>query len=212
MSDMHYVDSVRKPPKTLTEAEQQALLRVTGEHVRGFRDHVIYAFALGTGLREHELAALLVGNVVDDETIVRRFPLRVFKRSAARAGAASPEQEAILPDALRYKLGKFMAWKKKQGESLAAGAPLFCSREGDAAPLTTRQIRRRFVDWQARAGLERRFTFHALRHTALTNLYQATKDIRLVQRVARHVNVTTTTIYAQASDEDVLRAMRAQPC
>ncbi len=34
------------------------LLKVTGQHVDGFRDHVIFSVAMGTGLREHELLAL----------------------------------------------------------------------------------------------------------------------------------------------------------
>jgi integrase len=55
----NYADAARTP-RTLTEREQRALLKVTGEHRAGFRDHVLYAMALGTGLREHELIALSV--------------------------------------------------------------------------------------------------------------------------------------------------------
>lgn len=55
-----------KSPRTLTEREQRALLKVTGEHRAGYRDHVLYAMALGTGLREHELIALTVGDVFRD--------------------------------------------------------------------------------------------------------------------------------------------------
>ena len=54
----NYADGARTP-RTLTEREQRALLKVTGEHRAGFRDHVLYAMALGTGLREHELIALI---------------------------------------------------------------------------------------------------------------------------------------------------------
>ena len=45
-----YADTISRPVKTLTEAEQRALLKVTGQHVDGFRDHVIYSVALGAGL------------------------------------------------------------------------------------------------------------------------------------------------------------------
>jgi site-specific recombinase XerD len=55
----NYADATRTP-RTLTEREQRALLKVTGEHRAGFRDHVLYAMALGTGLREHEFIALSV--------------------------------------------------------------------------------------------------------------------------------------------------------
>ena len=78
-----YADTISRPVKTLTEAEQRALLKLTGQHVDGFRDHVIFSLAMGTGLREHELLALDVGDVFDDAgRAKRRISLRVFKRSA----------------------------------------------------------------------------------------------------------------------------------
>ena len=202
-----YADSVPKPPRTLTELEQANLLRITGQHRDGFRDHVLFALALGTGLREHEIAALSVGDVLhDDGRIRRRIALRVFKRSAKEPVS----QEVFLPDGVWYKLGKFISWKRGSGESLDADAPLFVSRRG--GKLATRTLRYLFAEWQSRAGFDKAFNFHALRHTALTNAYRATRDIRLVQRIARHKSVDTTTIYAAPSDEDVLRAIRSLPC
>ncbi|HPM53167.1 MAG TPA: hypothetical protein PK282_13135, partial [Rhodoglobus sp.] len=78
---MSYAESTRTP-RTLTDAEQARLLKVTGEHARGFRDHVLLSFALGTALREAELLALNVGDVFGVEGKARRrVQLRVFKRS-----------------------------------------------------------------------------------------------------------------------------------
>jgi integrase len=72
-----YADSGRRAPRTLTEREQDALLAATREHPR---DHVLYAMALGTGLRAHELVALDVGDVFDAAgEPKRRVLLRVFK-------------------------------------------------------------------------------------------------------------------------------------
>ena len=48
---------IHRPPRTMTDAEQALLLKATGEHARGFRDHVLFSMALGTGLRESELLA-----------------------------------------------------------------------------------------------------------------------------------------------------------
>lgn len=204
---MAYVDTSRRPPKTLTLEEQRRLLATTGEHRAGYRDHVIFSVALGTALREHEIVALNVGDVTDDgATVRRRFPLRVFKRSSTDPAG----QECILPDATHFKLKSFLKWKRKNGESLAANAPLFVSR--NRGRLSTVRLRHAFADWQRRAGFERHFTFHQLRHTALTNLYRVRKDIRIVQKIARHKNLNTTGIYAHPSDEDVLRAVRDLPC
>jgi len=149
------------------ELEQATLLKVTGEHRDGFRDRVIFAVALGTGLREHEIAALDVGDVLlDDGRVGRRIALRTFKRSSTEAAT----QEVFIPDSLWYKLRKLISWKRAHGESLKPAAPLFVSRRGRR--ISTRTLRYLFAVWQRRAGFDRAFNFHALRHTALTNLYR----------------------------------------
>jgi integrase/recombinase XerC len=202
-----YAAAVRRPPRTLTSIEQARLLKVTGEHRDGFRDHVIFALALGTALREHELAALDVGDVLlEDGRVRRRITLRTFKRSTS----APAIQDVFLPDSAWYKLGKFIAWKRAQGESLEPTAPLLVSRRDQR--VATRTLRHLFRVWQVRAGFDRLFNFHALRHTALTNVYRASHDIRLTQRVARHKSVETTTIYAVPSDDDILAAVRGLAC
>jgi integrase/recombinase XerC len=202
-----YADAVGRPPKTLTELEQRLLLKASGEHRDGFRDHVIFSIALGTGLREHEILALNVGDVFDtDGKARRRLTLRVFKRSSDEADL----QEVVLPDGVRAKLDKLHRWKKGNGEGLGADAPVFVSRKGNR--LSARQLRHAFKVWQERAGFERSFNFHALRHTACSNLYRRTRDIRLTQRFARHKSILTTSIYAHPSDEDLVRSVRDLPC
>jgi len=204
---MAYAERTRRPPRTLTEIEQAQLLKTTGEHRDGFRDHVLFSLALGTGLRESELVALDVGDVSPDgKQVRRRVSLRVFKRSSEDVGP----QEVFIPDSARYKLEKYLRWKQARKESLAEDAPLFISRRRQR--LSKRQLRHVFHVWQERAGLDRRFNFHALRHSALTNTYRATRDILVVQRQARHKNVQTTLVYVQPSDEDLLRAVRDLPC
>jgi len=202
-----YAGSVVTSPRTLTDLEQKRLLKVTGEHRDGFRDHVLISLALGTGLREHELLALELGDVFDDSgETKRRVTLRVFKRSAKEPAT----QEIVLPDLVRAKLQKFRAWKKREGESLAADAPLFLSRLGKR--LSSRQLRENFALWQKRAGFERHLPFHSTRHTACTSLYRRTKDIRLTQRFARHKSILTTSRYAHPSDEDLVQAVKDLPC
>jgi site-specific recombinase XerD len=132
--------------------------------------------------------------------------LRVFKRSSD----SPANQEVVLPDALRTKLDRLFRWKRSVGECLDRDAPVFISRRGNR--LSARQLREVFHVWQERAGFERRLNFHALRHTACSNLYRRTKDIRVTQRFARHKSILTTSIYAHPSDEDLVRAVLDLPC
>lgn len=203
-----YVESVRRAPRTLTEREQKALLRVTGEHRAGFRDHVLCAMALATGLRAHELVALDEGDVFDDAGRARRrVRLRVFKGDGR---GEDDRQEVLLSDTLRAKLEKLRAWKAREGERLDAGAPLFVSQRGTR--LSTRQLRHAFAVWQERAGFERHVSLHALRHTACSSVYALSKDLRLTQRFARHKSVVTTMVYTHPSDDDLSRAVQQLRC
>lgn len=54
--------------------------------------------------------------------------------------------------------------------------------------------------------------FHALRHTAITNVYRASKDLFLAQRFARHASPLTTVIYTHVSDEELFLSLRNLAC
>lgn len=196
-----------RPPRAPTEREQALLLRATAARVADLRDHLLFAIALGTGLREHEIVALDVGDVREPGGAVRRrVALRVFK--GCRRDPAP--QEIMLSEALRAKLVKFLRWKRARGQSLASDAPLFVSRKGGR--LSTRQVRHLVGVWQARAGIERPFSAHSLRHGACTNMYRRTRDIRLTQRFARHASIVTTSHYTHTSDEALAQAVDDLPC
>ena len=74
--------------------------------------------------------------------------------------------------------------------------------------LCLRQIQVLFRKWQAAAGFERIYPFHTLRHTAVTNVYRATKDLYLTQRFARHASPLSTTVYTHPSDEELYEGIR----
>ncbi len=202
-----YIDAIRKPPKTLTDLEKTLLLKVTGQRRAGFRDHMIYSLALGTGLREHELAALNIGDVFNDNNNPKRMvQLRVYKRSNDNPDA----QVVILPDSARAKLEKYRTWKRHKGQDVTPDAPLFISRKGNR--ISTRQIRHSFGIWQERAGFERRLSFHSLRHTACAAVQKLEGDLRKTQWFARHRSPVSTSIYTVPSDEDMVRTVRGLEC
>jgi integrase/recombinase XerC len=189
-------------PPTLTQSEQKAILRATA---RNARDHLIYSLALGTGLRLAEIVGLDVGDVyIDDRTPRTRLRIRPEIAKGGRKG------DVFLPDALMRKLRRFWAHKAGRREGLALQDPLLCSQS--RVRISKRRVQFAFRTWQVKAGLDRLYPFHALRHTAVTNVYRASRDLFLAQRFARHVSPLTTTIYTHPSDQEMWEKVRRLSC
>lgn len=74
-------------------------------------------------------------------------------------------------------------------------------------PLKDSYLRKMISGKATRAQITKHVHFHFLRHTYLTRLYSRTKDLRLVQEVAGHADISTTQIYTHISGEDVRKAM-----
>ena len=189
-------------PPTLTRAEEEALLRVSASHPR---DHLILSIALGTGLRLAEIVGLNVGDVFfSDGTARTRVSLR---REIAKGGRVG---DVFLPNALIPKLSRLWLFKHRAGENLRVGDPLFCNQAGER--ISKRRVQLVFRSWQVASGFPRLYPFHALRHTAVTNVYRASRDLFLAQRFARHMSPLTTTIYTNPSDQELFERVRILVC
>ena len=189
-------------PPTLTHSEQKAILRATAGNPR---DHLIYSLALGTGLRLAEIVGLNVGDVyIDDRTPRTRLKIRPEIAKGGRPG------DVFLPDALVAKLRKFWGHKARRREGLQPGDPLFCSQS--RVRISKRRVQFAFRTWQVKTGFDRLYPFHALRHTAVTNVYRASRDLFLAQRFARHVSPLTTTVYTHPGDQELYEGIRNLPC
>lgn len=79
---------------------------------------------------------------------------------------------------------------------------IYCFSNLSGGKLLDSNMRRSIKKLGRKCGVER-VHFHLLRHTALTNLYQITKDIRLVQEIAAHSDISTTMIYTHISGENI---------
>ncbi len=189
-------------PPTLTQNEQKAILRATR---RNPRDHLIYSLALGTGLRLAEIVGLDVGDVYTPEGKPRnRVRLRPEIAKNGRAG------DVFLPDALLVKFRRFWRHKATRREGLRPEDPLFCSQS--RTRISPRRVQFAFRTWQVKAGFDRLYPFHSLRHCAITNVYRASRDLFLAQRFARHVSPLTTTIYTHPSDQEMWERVRRLSC
>ncbi|MCK4414418.1 MAG: site-specific integrase [Candidatus Eisenbacteria sp.] len=189
-------------PTALTSDEQHALLRVTAAHPR---DHLIVALALGTGLRLSELVGLDVGDVFFSDG-KPRLRIRVRPEIAKRGRTG----DIFLPDALVPKLRAFWRHKLSSGEGIGPEAPLLCSQS--RRRISPRRIQVVVRAWQEEAGFDRLYGFHSLRHSAVTNVYRASRNLFLTQRFARHASPLTTVAYTHPSDEELREGVRKLAC
>ena len=126
--------------------------------------------ALGTGLRLGGLVGLNVGDVFSPDGTPRvRVRIRREIAKGKRAG------DVFLLDRLVTKLARFWKYKKRRGERLDPDAPLFCAQSGRR--LSKRRVQFAWRQWQERAGFDRLYPFHSLRHSSVTNVYRATRDL-----------------------------------
>lgn len=86
--------------------------------------------------------------------------LRV-RAEIAKGGRAA---DVFLPDRLVPKLKKLWAFKTKRGEALDPGAPLFCNQS--RRRLSTARTADAWRKWQVKAGMDRHYPFHSIRHYA----------------------------------------------
>jgi len=180
-------------PTTLTRSDQLALHKAAGHRPR---EALLVSLALGTGLRLAEIVGLNVGDIYLPGGQPRvRVRLRPEIAKRGRAG------DVFLPDGLKPKLGRFWRCKRAQGERFDPAAPLFCSQTG-----------RRLSKRRVQVLFDRLHPFHALRHTAITNVYRASKDLFLAQRFARHASPLTTVVYTHPSDEELREGVRGLRC
>lgn len=187
--------------RTMTLRETRALLRHSGATSAHYRDHVLLALPLWTGLRCFEALGLDCADVYNRRGGARqRVELRVFKDCGGRA-----PQFILVPDRARKLLDRYRDWKQRRKQGLG-DAPLFVSRH--SGRLSRSRAREIFARWRDAAALSPLLSFHSLRHTYCQRLYEQTGDIRLVQRLARHSSIETTTRYTGPSDEQLYAAIR----
>ena len=165
------------PPEILTKQEIAHLVGFEFAGRWAERDRSLIVFLLSTGCRLGETAAL---DIRDIDWDAGRITLR-------RPKGGEPDQ-IVLSETAQMALRPLVT-------GTSVGHAVF--RTSSGRRLSTRQIQRIVARRCQEAGITKPVTPHTLRHTFATRLYNATRDVRLVQRALRHTFITTTQIYAQ---------------
>jgi integrase/recombinase XerD len=186
----------RALPEVLTVAEVEKLLSAPSlDEPMAFRDRAMLELAYGAGLRVSEWITLPVRDVALEEGLVRVFG-KGSKERLVPIGRRAIGAVAIYLRELRPKL------ERGAGKGIlflnARGTPL--SRMG------AWKILRHHVE---QAGLTKHITPHTLRHSFATHLLEGGADLRAVQEMLGHADISTTQIYTHV-DREYLRSVHKQ--
>ncbi len=183
-------------PGTLNELEVEQLIEnIDTRAALGLRDRAMIELLYASGLRISELAAARLENFAAEEGILRvtgkgnKTRLVPVGRKACQALAAYLSTE-------RPKLVK-----------RRSGSEIFLSARGTR--LTTARIWQIVKSRARQSGLERNVYPHLLRHSFATHLLSNGADLRIIQEMLGHADISTTQVYTHV-DQQRLKAVHRQ--
>jgi site-specific recombinase XerD len=213
---------VTQETEVLEQAELEAVLnQVNTRTPTGARNFALLQLMAQTGIRCGEALQVKAADIRQETWGANGEQVRVWVlRLPRRATKGQRDRQGIpLTPATRQALER---WQEKRAALGIRGGPLFCTvSEGQATgfgegselrpgqPVDPRYIRQLVARLAKKAGIERRVHPHMLRHTALTALYDKTRDLRLVQHVAGHSTSRHTERYTHVHPVAVAEAMGA---
>jgi integrase/recombinase XerD len=183
-------------PETLNELQvEQFLEKIDTKAVHGLRDRAMIELLYASGLRISELANARLENFNFDERMVR-VTGKGNKTRVVPVGRKACEALAAYLSAERPKLVK-----------PRTSSEIFLSERG--AKLTTARIWQIVKKHAKRAGLEKNIYPHLLRHSFATHLLSNGADLRIIQEMLGHADISTTQVYTHV-DQQRLKAVHRQ--
>jgi site-specific recombinase XerD len=191
--DVNPVRQVRTPrldkklPSFLDEAEVVRLLEsTTGDSFTDRRDRALLETIYGGGLRVSEATGL---DLVD---------LQLDQGFAVVRGKGGKERLAPLGSGAARTIEEYLPERAVRVEKLMSGVvALFINKNGTR--LNVRSVRRILDRRAALAAIRKPVTPHTLRHSFATHLLNRGADLRAVQELLGHANLTTTQIYTHVT-------------
>src|SRR3989344_6403473 len=183
-------------PKVLNEEQLDNLLNSQNlDKKSGIRDRAILEVLFSTGLRVSELVNL---NISDINLNAGEFAV-IGKGRKVRTVYLSESAKNWLRRYLGTRSDKFIPlFLRYSGKKMTDG-----DLEGKSLRLTVRSVQRLVKKYTLRAGISVDATPHTLRHTFATGLLREGADLRSVQELLGHSNVSTTQIYTHVTNKQL---------
>ena len=183
--------AARHLPKVLTVEQIDALLAcIDTSTASGKRDDALFELIYSCGLRISEACTLKVANVHLEERLILVH--------------GKGDKERLVPFGERA-LEKMLVYLNEVRPELVKGrnvAEFFVNYRGE--PISRKGVWKRFKELEALSGVEAKV--HTLRHSFATHLLEGGADLRSVQELLGHSDLSTTTIYTHVTDKQLEEA------
>ncbi len=180
----------KRLPKSLEIEQVERLLAIPTDTPLAARDLAMMELFYSSGLRLAEIAGLNLDDLDLASALVRV------------TGKGS--RQRVVPVG-RKAVEALQRWQTTRPLLAADGeTALFVNNKGSR--LSHRSIQRRLDHWAKRQGLDQHVHPHRLRHAFATHLLQSSGDIRAVQELLGHANISTTQIYTHLDFQYLARA------
>ena len=191
----------KRLPKYLSLENSQKLLETTKNEIGEFkeRDFAIITLFLNCGMRLSELVGINIKNIDFSENKMTVI------------GKGNKERTIYLNKACINAINEYLKVRPHEGVKSDDRDALFLSKRKER--ISNRMVQEIVKRELAKSGLDiNKYSTHKLRHTAATLMYQyGNVDIRALQVLLGHQNISTTQIYTHVENEQVRNAVESNP-
>ena len=191
MEEVSSLKKAKKLPKYLSISEVNKLLNIPLNSEFDYRNKAMLELMYATGLRVSELVSIEYSNIDFENSIIRINGKGKKERIIPLGEVASYYLKVYLSD-YRSKLLKRNTYNQ-----------VFLNNH--CKPITRQGFNYILENIRELTGIEKEITPHVLRHSFATHLLEGGADIRSIQEMLGHENISTTNIYTEVVN-DVLRS------
>ena len=164
----------------------------TGDDVKSLRDKAILELLFSTGLRVSELCSLSRDlDLSSDEFSIR--------------GKGDKVRVVFLSDEAKKIVKKYLDKRTDVDDAMFVKVDRKEGSQSKEVGLTRRSIERIVKYYAIKAGISKKVTPHVIRHCFATDLLGNGADLRSVQMLLGHANISTTQIYTHVTDSELKR-------
>ena len=170
-------------PEVLSQEEVRRLIQCAGSPLHRIWLLMLYA----TGIRREELVRLKIGDIDSDRMLLR-----------IRQGKGKKDRDVMLSPRLLEELRDY--WRSANPKPKTYLFPGKGPHQNAAAHVDSRSIFNAVQQAVQRAGIDKRVHPHTLRHCFATHLLESGADLRTIQVLLGHADLTTTSRYLHLSE------------